>query len=125
MEKVILAVGDKVADRHCRVARNLIAVQAHVPKQVSVSVDDLMISDIELERLHGDGTSLFSSTLSDGYYMELARKHLEPYGFIASVVFDEQSYYYCKNSSVNKYLVSRQPIVRYWLVRSDGCAVPV
>lgn len=125
MQKVILAVGDNVTDKHCRQARDLIAVEAHEPKQVSVSVDDLMLSDIELESIHGDGAAIFLSAPGEAYYMELAKKHLAPYGFISSVVFDEPSYYRCKSSSVYKYLQKQKPLVKYWLVRSDGCAVQV
>lgn len=118
MEKVIIVVGDDVSPEHVRTIRDQIVREGHVAVEKRVSVDDFMLSDLDLETTHGDGMRLFESK-SNEHYLKLANMHIGLFGFVVAVVFDRRSHKYC-HGTVNKALAMRAPLTKQWVSSKRG-----
>lgn len=120
MEKAFIVVGD-VLHEHYRTLRNRIVQNADDVRCHRITIDDLMVNDLELEVMHGNGVDLLKfKKKEDEYHLALAFKHLKVYGDnIAIIVFDERSLQY-RSGSVDKALQRLAPRTQFWLSGKDG-----
>lgn len=132
MDKVVLVIGEVTRNQY-QEARAGILRDAHVPRLMRVTVDELWISDLELERLYGDRDRL-NQLLAQGseedfaqsgdnplhvYYMELAYKHVMSFGCVRAVVSDARSW--CNHHTViADMLQEKRSLVPCWIVDDDG-----
>lgn len=132
MDKVILVIGEVTRNQY-QDARMEILRDAHVPKLLRVTMDELWISDLELERLYGDRDRLNELLLQESeedfaqsgsnplhaYYMELAYKHVMSFGCVRAVVSDARSW--CNHhTAIADMLQEKRALVPCWIVDDNG-----